>query len=88
MKTIYKWTLALQDRQVITAPHNTSFLTVQLQHGEPQVWGICNPNLPPEENVFHIRGTGHPMPETDNLLYVGSFQMNEGQFIFHVFREV
>lgn len=88
MKTIYKWTLELKDTQTIMAPENTLFLTVQMQHGLPQVWGLCNPNLPAEKNIFHIRGTGHPVPEKDNLLYLGSFQMNEGQFVFHVFREI
>ena len=88
METIYKWTLAMQDRQEIEVPKGSRFLTVQTQHGEPEVWGICDPEKEKVVQVVHMLGTGHQMLKEKNLVYLNSFQMDNGRFVFHVFMEV
>ena len=53
------------------------------QHGEFCVWAIVDPDRVPERREFLLRGTGHPLPT--NVVHIGSFLQNEGEFVWHLF---
>lgn len=36
---------------------------------------------------FILRGTGEPLPTTGLYQHVGSFMINDGEFVFHVFED-
>lgn len=81
---IWKWPLVLADRQVIEVPAGARLLAVQVQRGSPQVWALCDPEKPKEPRGLAMYGTGHPVP-ADPGRYLGTFQIDGGQFVFHVF---
>jgi hypothetical protein len=85
MKTIWKFTLKITDFQSINLPKESQLLTVQIQKGVPCIWALVNPNKKKEEIQIRIFGTGHPIEENFNGKYVGTFQVEEGLLIFHVF---
>ena len=72
------------DLFTIDMPECAELLTVQVQHGEPQVWALVTPGNPIESRTFRIAGTGHPIAEHVEE-YVGTFQMLSGSLIFHLF---
>lgn len=82
MKTIWKYTLLVTDRQTITLPEGAIFLDVQLQNGEPQIWALVDPKVLQDERVIIIHGTGHPI-NNDVGNYIATFQ--QPPFIWHVF---
>ncbi len=88
MKTIWKYTLEIIVDQVLELPYKSEILTVQMQHGSPQLWAIVTPELPKEKRHIRIHGTGHQMSSVDNLKYISTFQMENGSLIFHVFELV
>jgi hypothetical protein len=67
-------------------PRLAWLLTVQVQHGEPQLWAVVEPG-PEEFERRHVAivGTGNPMPAYSIGNYLGTFQLSEGALIFHVF---
>lgn len=81
---IWKWTLAIVDRQYLQMPVGAKILTVQIQNEMPQLWALCNPEAPKETRAFGIYGTGNPMPN-DPGHYIATFQINSGMLVFHVF---
>jgi hypothetical protein len=81
---IFKWTLAITDRQNLYMPVGAKLLTVQMQNEMPQLWALCNPEAPKETRTFNIIGTGNPI-QNDPGQYIATFQINSGMLVFHVF---
>lgn len=85
MKTIYKYQLKIDDQQVLELPKNRKILCVQVQYGVPSIWvELDNEDKELESVVINTYGTGHPMPNVEEI-YIGTYQMHEGDYVFHVF---
>jgi hypothetical protein len=85
---IWKFPLAVVDRQMIEMPINAGVLCVQTQNDEPQLWAMCDENSEVKEHrCFLMFGTGNPVPEEFGF-YVDTFQMMNGSLVFHVFEEM
>lgn len=70
----------------ITLPQGAEILTAQSQNNEPQIWVLLNPKNPAETRNFFVIVTGGFIKEKkEKLNYVGTFQMDEGSFVGHVF---
>ena len=83
---IWKFPLETEDEQIINVPVGAEFLSVQIQHGQPCIWAKVNP----QENVIvrakvAIVGTGHPAKHTDGMMFLGTYQLHDGNFVGHVF---
>lgn len=81
MKKIYKFTLEINHEQEIEIPDDGEILSVQMQHGEPQIWVLVNPENFTVKRRFRIFGTGHDV--TGELKFIGTFQ--NGPFVWHLF---
>lgn len=81
---IWKYTLSLTDTQTINMPHGAHLLAVQMQHGTPQLWALCDENSIYEPRNIAIYGTGNPIPNEPGK-YIDTFQMDVGALVFHVF---
>ncbi len=71
---------------VIEMPAEAKLLTVQMQHGEPYLWALVYTDAPRTLREFNVVGTGHNLPEGVGL-YVGTFQMEGGALVWHVFEK-
>lgn len=87
MLTIFKVKMTIQDEQIIFIENGARFLTIQIQYGEPVLWVVVDPNAPSVERKIYIRGTGHMLGEAEQAYYVGTFQLEGGAFVGHVFVE-
>lgn len=84
METVYKYKLKCSGEQWIEMPITAKVLTVQMQNGEPCLWAKVRPDEPQALRRFVTHGTGHQIPETTGK-YIGTYQLNNGELIFHVF---
>lgn len=82
MKEIWKY--PLDPISQISMPVQAKILAVQEQCGRPCLWALVNVSNPKETRYFAIRGTGHSLPD-DPGNYIGTFQLEGGAFVFHVF---
>jgi hypothetical protein len=64
-------------------PKGGEVLAVQNQFEVPTIWVKVNPDNEKEKRKFQIYGTGHPLDE--NIDYIGTFQEDNGQLIWHLF---
>ena len=86
MQSVYKYTIPVEDYFSLDLPKGAKILTVQEQHGKPQLWALVKRGEPNETRNFRLAGTGHPIKESPEMLnYIGTFQIAGGSFIGHIF---
>ncbi len=99
MKTIWKFPFDVEDDIEIEMPEYAYILHVesQLQYEtvvgnevhrkeQPHIWALVNTDRPKVKRQFILVGTGGPMPESHGE-HVGSFQIHDGKFVWHVFEK-
>ncbi|MCC8153095.1 MAG: hypothetical protein LIP01_02085 [Tannerellaceae bacterium] len=87
MKKIFKYPIEVTDCQVLTLPAEAEILTVQVQDGTPCLWAMVDTQATEAEEIkIRIIGTGHNIPDADDLSYINTFQMSGGRLVFHVFK--
>lgn len=64
-------------------PKDAKILAVQIQRGEPQMWVLHDPFAEKTTRKFVAVGTGAYF-ESDNLNYIGTFQLPTG-LVYHLF---
>jgi hypothetical protein len=73
-----------QKYQVIEMPRGAQVLCVQTQYrDQPQVWALVEPDNEVEDRSFVLVGTGWEVEP--GLRYIGTFQINQGALVFHLF---
>lgn len=82
MKTIYKYTLPIQDRIELQIPKKAFRLHVGMQGLDLQLWALIDTDDEVVTRVLYIVGTGKPLPKEADV-FLGSVQ--DRQFVWHVF---
>lgn len=85
MRTVWKYTLENVNIQKIKMPRTADILHVAVQAGVPCLWAEVTPDTPEEERTILILGTGHVIPPWTTRRYIGTFQLQDGVLIFHVY---
>ena len=84
MKTIYKYTLAIEAEQTLHIPGGGGHvLHVGEQNGELCVWLLVDTAKPEKPRRFSVVGTGQPSERVEEDFHVGTAQV--GTFVWHVF---
>ena len=74
--------------QTVLLPTHATILCVQAQRNVPCIWAKVSPRNEKVKRKFWIFGTGHPISkEEQDLHYVGTFQLDDGEFIGHLFTD-
>jgi hypothetical protein len=81
---IWKFPLQVTDRQTLLMDEHALLLDVQVQHGTPCLWAMCDENKGATPRRLAIYGTGTPIPDSPGI-YIATFQMHGGSLVFHVF---
>jgi hypothetical protein len=88
MNVIWKFPLEFTvHEQLIAMPQGATILTVQMQRGTPCLWATVDSNAPQTSRRIAIVGTGLEIKEHSAPIYkyIGTFQMADGAFVWHVF---
>lgn len=86
---IWKFPVAVTDSFSLSMPRGAQILSVQTQRGLPQMWALVDPQVPPEQGHFRTMGTGHNYPAElfEFCRYLGTFQIDRGYLVWHIFEE-
>jgi hypothetical protein len=86
---IYKYHLPLADEIEIEIPSGATLLSVGQQREALYAWAIVNPSAPSRKILFHVIGTGTPMPrDLITSLHLGATRFIctvQMSFVWHVF---
>ncbi|MCK4780061.1 MAG: hypothetical protein KAT57_07735 [Candidatus Lokiarchaeota archaeon] len=82
---IWKYPINTQDVNfVLEIPEGAKPLYFEVQRGIPTLWVLVSPEHKFEKRYFRIVGTGDTIEE-ENLSYIGTIQLADGDLIFHLF---
>jgi hypothetical protein len=84
MKVIWKFPVG-PGRFSVEIPSGATFLSVQTQLGRPQMWFMCDPHAIPRDRWFRVQPTGLEFDFEEK--YLGTFQLEGGELVFHLFEE-
>lgn len=96
-RTIWKFPVELTDRFEVEMPEGAEVLCVAPQDlasilgpmfaaGDSVfMWALVDPDAPPTTRPFFLVGTGHALPNFANLRHLGTFQLQAGALVFHLF---
>jgi hypothetical protein len=82
---VWKFEFDIEDPLTIKMPQGARVLHVDLQDGLPCMWALVDASEPLVARKFRIIGTGHPIKDIAKLTYLTSFQMSDGELVWHVF---
>lgn len=87
MKEIFKYPIETKEEQKIWVTGPLCLLCVQIQMKEPFIWALvdtCAPSVPVD---ILIHGTGNPINHSiaHEHRYLGTYQLDDGALVFHVF---
>lgn len=88
MSAIWKYELRAEEHFAHLMPKGAEILSVQVQRGVPQMWARVDPTAEKERRHFGVYGTGHRVPDESEgvgLRFVGTFQLHDGDLVFHLF---
>jgi hypothetical protein len=88
MKIVYKYPIEFDGHFTLMLPRGANILSVQMQGSIPCIWALVDPDEPEAARTFKLYGTGHPIAAPDTLQFVGTFQVDEGMFVFHLFEVI
>lgn len=84
-KAVFKYELPLHDEFTLRLIKGAEPISVMVQHNKVQMWALVDPDeLRYESKYFRLAGTGHNITQTIKC-HVGSFQLEGGSLVFHVF---
>lgn len=84
MMTIHKFPVK-PDAFTVSLPRNARILSVQTQLGNPCMWVYLDDLDAKEDRKFMTIGTGHNGDAVRNMRFVGTFQLEGGALVFHLF---
>jgi len=88
-QTIYKFNLMVDDYQIINLPIGSKILCVQTQRNLPCLYAMVKLNESiKHDHIIRTFGTGHDIPDNERLSYIGTYQLNNGSLVFHVFESL
>ncbi|MCB0515180.1 MAG: hypothetical protein KDD49_03845 [Bacteroidetes bacterium] len=84
-KKIFKYQLQTTRIQQVEMPQDAEILCIQTQNETPCLWALVKPNTITIKRTFEIFATGRSIRENANRSYVGTYQLNGGELVFHCF---
>lgn len=81
---IWKFPLETIDEQSVTVPIINRPLCIQVNNGKPCLWMVVDPEAERVRVRIRVFGTGHPGVTAD-MDYIGTYQIEGGSLVFHVF---
>ncbi|KKM03128.1 hypothetical protein LCGC14_1777590 [marine sediment metagenome] len=85
MKTIWKFVIEIDDTIEVMMPQDAKILTVQIQHEMATIWAMVDTCKSDVKRILRIVGTGHEISPKIIGDYIGTFQIDSGNLVFHVF---
>lgn len=84
MLTIHKYPITTTF--TLHLPVDAQILSVQMQHGAPQMWVLLDTAAEKTSTrFFRVYGTGHEIDAEFNPQFLGTFQLHGGTYVFHLF---
>ena len=83
-RAIWKYPLTEYE---LSMPIGAQILDIREQNGTGCLWALVNPDAEKDVRRFLVYGTGHSIKDAERMTYRGTFHIDDGALVFHVFEE-
>jgi hypothetical protein len=88
MKKIWKYQIPDKTEFALSMPKDSKVLCLKVQHGIACVWVLVDTKKEPTQTRFEVFGTGWEIKkDVDYLDYIDTWQIANGELIFHLFKD-
>ncbi len=87
MKTIWKYELVTDCKNVLQIPVGGKILSLQTRREIPCIWILVDIEEAFEIRTFYFYGTGQVISGMERLTYIGTSSLQDGSLVFHLFEE-
>lgn len=88
MKKIFKYSIPSKTTSIISMPRSARVLKVDVQFNELFIWAIVEIDNPIIEREFYLVGTGDQLDITEPFVYHGTFIIDNGASVWHLFERL
>lgn len=81
------WKFVLKPEINIEMPAGAELLSVAAQGDQICMWAKVDPEAEKETRSFVGYGTGHNIPNSSSLSFVGTALLSGGSMVFHIFEK-
>ena len=85
IKKIYKYEISPDNIVTLNLPFGAELLSVQNQNEHVCLWALVNPKNTVVKRYFKVFSTGESINLDVNYDYIGTFQLQNGSLVFHLF---
>ena len=85
MKTIWKYEIEISNSFTVRMPLFAEFLHIDVQDERPCMWFLVDDKFELVDCEFCVIGTGHNAEGMAKNDHLGTFQLQGGRLVFHVF---
>lgn len=82
---IHKYPVQVEDSFEVRMPAGARVIAVQVQDGDPVMWAVLDENAFDFTRTFRVVGTGQSFDDCHLCKHVGTFQLEGGAFVGHLF---
>lgn len=82
---IYKYPVPLETDFSIEMPYGAVILSFQCQKNKLMLWALVDTGFANIKRQFKLLGTGQSIERESIIKYIGSTQMDDGLFVWHLF---
>ncbi len=82
---IFKYKVEIKSEFIIEMPEGSEVLCVEVQRDAPYIWVMCDSSRRKEMRIFGVKATGQDFGDADRTDYIGSFLLDGGSFVGHLF---
>ena len=83
-RQIFKYEIS-PNNTIVEMPKGAKILTVQNQFEQCCIWAFVDPFADTEKRCFVLVATGQVFYDRSDLVYIGTFQLQGGGLVFHLF---
>jgi hypothetical protein len=84
---IYKYQIPVETENEIKIdlPSGARVLSAREQQGQLYMWALVDSGKPVEARYFRLFTTGQQIENAASLAFVGTFQLQSGNLVYHLF---
>lgn len=83
--SVWKYTVPVTDVFTLNIPVGSTVLSVAVQGRDVNLWAEVDTSKPTVARRFRVAGTGHAIPADESRRFIGTFLLQDGLLVFHLF---
>jgi hypothetical protein len=82
------WKFELDSSNIFYIPKGGKVIAAKAQKEKVCIWVLVDTSNPAIERFFKVYGTGYRIPDAENLKFIDTVLMDNGDLVLHIFERL